>query len=284
MPAPTASVCTVSGKGLISGLSVEATVTQAPPGHGIVFYSGSGLPISARLGAVVQTERGVTLADASGNTLSIVEHFLAATAMAGLSDLNVTLCGAPELPILDGSAQPWLEALTQAFGQQAIPSDISLTRPVFYRHDDFTCLYAWPADCFQITYALDYPHPELKNQWARWNLQQDGVEQLAPARTFGFVRELPLLLEKGLAKGVDAENTVGIEDDGAYTDALRLPEEPIRHKMLDLIGDLALMGINPLRLKAHITALNAGHSSHTAFAKQLRAAIKMPEDALQRLP
>lgn len=273
MTSSTASVCTVSGKGLISGLPVEVHVEKAPTGHGIVFYRESGLPIPARLDAVVHTERGVTLADASGHTLSIVEHFLAGAAMAGLSDLKVTLRGAPELPILDGSAQPWLVAFTQAFGSQAIPCNIPLAHPVFYRHDDFTCLYAWPAEDFQITYALDYPHPDLKNQWARWSPARDGVEQLAPARTFGFVRELPLLLEKGLAKGVGLENTVGIEDDGTYTDALRLPEEAIRHKMLDLIGDLTLMGLNPLRLKAHITAINAGHSSHTQFAHRLLSAI-----------
>ena len=237
-------------------------------------YEGAIIP--ACLACVVNTERGVTLGEPSGKYISIVEHILCAASLAGLTDLEITIEGAPELPVLDGSAKPWLEAFKNHFGIQPIATEYELNRAVCWGTgvDNGSTVYALPAEHFQVSYAVHFEgHPDLEQRWVKWDSKTDAVEILASARTFGYVRELPVLQAKGLAKGVSAENTVGITDDGQYTDVLRFDDEPVYHKVLDLIGDLTLAGINPLSLKAHVFAVRAGHTSHTAFAKELLKAI-----------
>jgi UDP-3-O-[3-hydroxymyristoyl] N-acetylglucosamine deacetylase len=266
---------TVEGIGLITGLPVQVTL-EAPPesasSSGIVFYlhqRSESIPASLR--SVVHTDRGVTLASSNGKTLSIVEHFLSACSLLGIENLSVVVEGAPELPILDGSAAPWFEVLKPfAKGVRMSPnSQISLPNAVFHRESEAACLYALPSDRFQVTYTLDYPHPDVKQQWGRWDAETEGPEALVGARTFGFVSELPELLARGLAKGVRPDNTLGLTEEGTYTDALRLEQEPLRHKILDLLGDLTLMGMNPLRLNTHLYAINAGHTTHIQFARKL---------------
>lgn len=265
------SALDVAGQGLITGLPVTVNIHPAPAGQGIVFLMEGETPIPARLEAVVNTNRGVTLAHPSQKFLSIVEHFLCACSLSGIQDALVHVEGAPELPILDGSANVWLEALQRVQGEAFNPKpSLNLAQAVFHRHNDDVCIYAIPSDRFQITYALDFPHPALSQAWTRWDSQADGVETFAPARTFGLLRELPALQAQGLAKGVSLENTLGLMDDGGFTSPLRFDEEPLRHKLIDLIGDLTLMGVNPLEIKAHIFAVNAGHDSHVAFAKKLK--------------
>jgi len=270
----------VTGVGLITGLPVSVTIAQAPVGSGIVFHwvdaDGTVFPIPARLATIVNTERGVTLASgdprSGGKTLSIVEHFLCACALTNQMDLVVTVKGAPELPLLDGSAQQWVELLGP--GPMILP-DITLNQAVFYRHNDAICIYAVPSDEFQVSYSVDFGHPGLNDAWIHIKPGQDNEVNLAEAQTFGFVRELPILQAQGLAKGVTIDNTLGLTDDGGFTRLLKYEAEPIYHKTLDLIGDLTLMGINPLRIKAHIYAVNAGHDSHTAFAKQLLSVLPL---------
>ncbi|MEM0950709.1 MAG: UDP-3-O-acyl-N-acetylglucosamine deacetylase [Cyanobacteria bacterium P01_H01_bin.74] len=279
---PASDAPMIEGKGLITGQPVSATVTPGLPGQGIVFLVNEGAPIQALLSAVVHTERGITLASTedSGNnnqekqipktsTLSIPEHFLAATALCGLDDLTVTITGAPELPILDGSAENWVAFFRQNFTLRRPEPSVVLNRSVVYRHTDDIVLYALPDDHFKITYSVNFPHPALAGRWARWDSQHDTIETLAGATTFGFVDELPVLQAKGLAMGADETNTLGLTRDGGYTRPLKTPDEPIYHKALDLIGDLRLSGINPLTLKAHIFAINAGHSSHVKLAAKL---------------
>ncbi len=263
---------TVSGTGLISGQPVEVRVERADVGYGIVFHR-NGTVIPARFSSAVHLERGVTLGkpDASGmmQTLSIVEHFLCAAMIAGYPDLDVTISGGSELPILDGSAGEWLRLFQETWGAQTVAPTMTLPQPVFYRHNAMTALYALPAEHLTITYAIDFDHPELRQQWARWDSQTDASSLITNASTFGHVSELPALQAKGFALGVTEDNTLGLFEAGGYTRPLRYDGEPIYHKMLDLIGDLSLSGLNPLQLKAHIFALNAGHSSHVPFAQKL---------------
>lgn len=263
----------IEGIGLITGKPVKVTLRLAQVGQGVVFYpdSWTSEPIPARLEAVVNTDRGVTLANQERKTLSIVEHFLSATSMTGIRDLDVLVEGAPELPILDGSAFPWFEALKTIAPNAKAPSEtIELSEAIYYRSVDSNSLvYAIPDDHFSITYAVDFEHDALRKRWARWDSAYDSIETLANAGTFGHLSELPALQARGLAMGVREENTLGLLENGEYTRDLRQVDEPIFHKMLDLIGDLSLSGLNPLTLKAHIFAINAGHGSHTAFAKQL---------------
>lgn len=272
----------VSGNGLITGLPVEVEITRGPEGQGVLFNlgkdeQGNPVMIPARLEAVVHTERGVTLGHPSGKTLSIVEHFLCGVAMAGLNDLVVTVKSQSEprmeMPLMDGSAWDWYQQLTEHFGETIVKADIDVEEGVFHRLNDSVCVYAVPHDHFVASYAVDYDHPDLNLQWTRWDSATDNKEEIVKARTYGYVRELPALQAMGLAKGVTQENTVGLTDEGGYTTELRMDKEPLQHKILDLMGDLMLMGINPLRLKAHVFAVNAGHPGHTEFAKKLKKVL-----------
>jgi UDP-3-O-[3-hydroxymyristoyl] N-acetylglucosamine deacetylase len=262
----------LKGTGLITGLESTVRITQNTPGSGIVFQVGEAV-IPASPIAIVNTERGVTLG-ADGKTLSIVEHFLAACAMMNLTDLRVDVSGAPELPILDGSSQPWLTFLKEQFGEPRKPERFwALEKPVHYqdpRHAEIQLL-ATPAETLQITYLVNFPHPDLDHRWATWEaVKGDLMEDIAPARTFGMVSELPLLQAQGLGMGVTVENTLGLTDDGGYTSDLRFPDEPIRHKILDFIGDMMLCGVPILGLKANIVVYWGGHTAHLAFGQRLR--------------
>ncbi len=273
----TSEALKIEGHGLITGLPVSVAIEPLPEGQGIVFDLGEDVLIPARLQAIANADRGITLGHPSGKHVSIVEHFLCGCALAGFSDLRVRIDGAPELPILDGSAGEWFDALTRHFGgRRESRESLNLRHAVFYRHNDDICLYALPAEHFQATYSVNFPHPGLENSWMHWNSQTDSTEEIARARTFGFVRELPVLQAQGLARGVSLDNTLGFTDEGGYTTPLRMEAEPVRHKILDLLGDLTLTGINPLRINAHIYAFNAGHASHTAFARQLIEVLEAP--------
>jgi UDP-3-O-[3-hydroxymyristoyl] N-acetylglucosamine deacetylase len=270
MAAPsTMHALNVTGIGVITGKPVAVDIERAEPGHGIVFYINGTSPIPARLGSVVHTDRGVTLANRDGQTLSIVEHFLCAAALAGLSDLKVNVQGAPEMPILDGSAQDWLRRFAGQWEVRRPRPSIELPHAVFFRLNDDTAVYAVPDTHFKITYSVNFDHPDLQNQWIRWDSEQDNAALISTACTFGYISELPALQSRGLALGASLENSLGLYEAGGYSRTLRHDYEPIYHKALDLIGDLSLSGINPLSLKAHIFAMNAGHSSHVPFAGKL---------------
>lgn len=270
----------VNGVGLITGKPVQVEIQPASAGHGIVFYMEGTSPIPAVLDSVVHTDRGVTLANRDGKTLSIVEHFLCAASLLGLSDLKVSVYGAPELPILDGSAQAWQTALSnQLLHQGPTPSlpaaSRSLPQALFYRHREDIALYAIPDTHFKITYSVDFNHPDLHMQWARWDSRVDSPALIATSCTFGYMDELPALQARGLALGASMENSLGLLEGGGYSRPLYHEGEPIYHKMLDLIGDLSLSGINPLTLQAHVFAINAGHSSHVPFARLLRKSLNV---------
>lgn len=273
MSASTMAPIFVSGIGVITGKPVEVQILPAEPGEGIVFYIDGKSPIPARMASVVHTDRGVTLANREGKTLSIVEHFLCAAALAGLSDLRVSVSGAPEMPILDGSAQEWLKVFARHFDIQRPKPSVALKQAVYYRHSDDIAVYAVPHSHFKVSYSVDFNHPDLQNRWVCWDSQTDNPALVSTACTFGYISELPALHARGLAMGASLENSLGLIEQGGYSRPLRHEDEPIYHKILDLLGDLSLMGLNPLSIKAHIFALNAGHSSHIPFAKRLSQAL-----------
>jgi UDP-3-O-[3-hydroxymyristoyl] N-acetylglucosamine deacetylase len=259
---------TVRGIGLITGLSCTVDIAPGAPGTGIVFVV-KGIDIPARVDHVLMCDRGVTLGIPGGPTLSIVEHFLSACAVANVGDIRVTVQGAPELPLLDGSASGWLDAL-QPFARplpqtvQPLPHALRVTDAEgSYR------LTAMPHPHLSILYAVHFDHPGLHHRWVLWDAATDDPVALMQAGTFGFVRELPVLQARGLAKGVSEENTLGLTDDGGYTRPLRFADEPIYHKVLDLLGDLMLSGVNPLTVGMRVVAVNAGHALHVGLAKKL---------------
>ena len=274
------TVITLSGVGLISGKPVTVQLEQGLQGQGVRFvFASTGAILPASADFIVDTQRGVTLMHPeTKQLLSIVEHFLAAVSFSGFHDVTATIEGdAPELPLLDGSALPWYQAIASQWGKPESPVHkpiYTLEKPIFIAGSTLkTAMYALPSEQFSLTYTLDYAHAGFQRDWATWQGRADrvvSVEQLLSAQTFGLVAELPVLQAKGLALGVTLENTLGLCEDGlGYTRALKFPKEPFFHKMLDLVGDFYLCGLPIDSLQMAIVAVNAGHTSHVAFAQQL---------------
>ncbi len=261
---------TVAGVGLHSGKAATVACAPAPPDSGIVFVRRDlrGAPrIPAGLTTVRDVQRGVTL----GQEVSVrtVEHLLAAAAGLGLANLRVEVEG-EELPALDGSAAPYYEVLEKAGveEQQALWQPLKLGRPIWVEANSAWVL-GLPADQFRATYIVPLTHAVLGTQVVTFDPQrQVFADQIAPARTWGFVEEHDALRAQGLALGASLANALGIGPEG-YLIPPRFPDEPARHKVLDLMGDLALLG-RPLH--AHVIALGAGHALHIEFARRVVSA------------
>ena len=253
---------TLTGIGIHTGQPCSATLTALPPGSGIVFETPHGT-IPARAENVVETQR-CTVLGCGAARLSTVEHLLSACAGRGVRDLEVRVTG-PELPILDGSAAGWAAVLPQgALALRELPEPILVTG----RGGAFIACY--PAQTLTVTCAIAFEHPLVGTQLARFApLAPDPggeyLEQIAPARTFGFIEEVQRLLETGLAKGGSLENAVIVHPD-RYEPALRFDNELARHKLLDLMGDLLLAGFLP---KADIIAMKPSHGLNCQLASLL---------------
>ncbi|HEY9717710.1 MAG TPA: UDP-3-O-acyl-N-acetylglucosamine deacetylase, partial [Trichormus sp.] len=233
------SILTFTGKGMTSRRQVSVDVKAGKPGGGVRFLvrnpktADEFVELPARAGTVVNTLRNVTLGK-DGVRLCIVEHFLAAISLWGLEDLDVTVDG-PELPLADGSANFWIDLLQNS----SIPRQtdnlvrLDLLEPISINKGDRS-LVAIPDTKFSVTYLMDWEHPAIGRRWQSWD-QSMPVSDIADARTFGMLKEHQML---GLT-----EDVVSLTADG-FTHPLRFPDEPVRHKLLDLIGDLTLIGIN----------------------------------------
>ena len=224
-----------------------------------------GVSITANLENVARTDHCVTLGVGS-TTISLVEHFMAACAICQIDALDV-YCSTNELPILDGSSKTWVEKFDEVGIEYSMRDRWCLKAPVSYLNGK-THLVILPSDKLEISYAVNYNHPDLKNRWVSYS--PDKLHEIKEARTFGYLSELEMLQAHGFGRGVTYENTVGMKDDGTYTCELRSEFEPAKHKMLDLIGDLYLTGVNPLMLKAHIIVKEAGHTVHVKAANLLK--------------
>lgn len=201
------------------------------------------------------------------NKIMLTEHFAAACAFVGLNSLDVHVSKS-EMPILDGSAKKWIELFLEAGVEKETTKKefYTVSEPIYYLNGK-THLVILPDNELNITYAVNYDHPDLKNRWVSYN--QKSVGEIIEARTFGFLKDLKKFQLFGFARGVNYENTVGLDGDG-YTTELRSESEPIKHKILDLIGDLYLTGVNPLNLKAQIIVKEAGHAVHVKVAKMMK--------------
>lgn len=268
------NLVTFAGIGLHSGKWAEIICVPAPPDSGIVFLRRDlpdASPVAARLDAVRDVQRGVTIGGAA--TVRTVEHVLAAVAGLGISNLHVEVKG-EELPILDGSAAPYVAALARA-GIEEQPAawlPYALSGPVWVGEGSAWIL-AIPANRMRITYVVPIDHPRLGTQIVDFKVERRRfIDQIAPARTWGYVEELEALRKAGLAVGASMDNALGIGREG-YLSPPRFPDEPARHKVLDLIGDLALLG-RPLL--AHVIALGAGHALHVALATQVEG-TRLPD-------
>ena len=288
----------MSGVGLHTGTSCTMTFKPAPENYGIRFVRtdlGGNPEIPALCDYVVDISRGTTLAVGEAKVYT-VEHVLAAVVGLQIDNLIIELDGI-EPPIGDGSAMPYVDALQQAeFVQQSTPKDYLIIDETVIFHDEErqVDIVALPLDSYRVTVMVDYQNPALGSQHSgMFDLEKEFVTEFAPARTFCFLSEVEKLSELGLIKGGDIDNAVVIIDkqieqselDGLSVKLgidkgvtlgangilnnkeLRFRNEPARHKLLDVLGDLALIGAP---IKAQILAARPGHKANVEFAKQVR--------------
>jgi UDP-3-O-[3-hydroxymyristoyl] N-acetylglucosamine deacetylase len=254
----------ISGIGLMDGK--KSTVRIIPSEKlGIYFYpDNSGAGIKACPENVISTQNCTTLGF-NGMHIKLIEHFMAACAFTGIDSLEVYVSSS-ELPILDGSSLNWIESFNNTDIQESsLFKHIDFQEPLYFSLG-VTNIVLLPAEEFKVSYCINFDHPDLENRWINWSTTND-QKQIYEARTFGYLKDLEKFRQAGLALGAGIDNTVGLTETG-YTVELRSKYEPIKHKILDLIGDINLL-INPFTLNAHIIALNAGHSSHLEFTKIL---------------
>lgn len=260
----------LTGVGLHTGANVTVTVAPALGRQGRYFVRtdlGEGAIVPARIEAVSQTLLSTELA-AGEAKVRTVEHLLAALVASGVDNARITIDG-PEAPLLDGSAQPWAAAIAGVgvVAQTAPRSDWSLAEPVWIREGD-AFVAAIPAPELRFTYGIDFELAAIGNQWHSW-APTDGtsfLETVAPARTFALAHQIEYLRSQGLIKGGSLDNALVCGPDGWINPPLRFLNEPVRHKLLDLIGDLSLVGEIPT---AHFVAYKASHSLHTQLARSL---------------
>jgi UDP-3-O-[3-hydroxymyristoyl] N-acetylglucosamine deacetylase len=260
-----------SGEGLFTGESVDLTISPAPAGHGILFKRldrPNSSPLKATLDSVKSTPR-CTIIGNEEIQVQTVEHILSALRAFHIDNALVSLTG-PEVPIADGSALPFCELIKEAGVKDLIEKRniFTLSEPVFFSQDDIH-LVALPSQEFRISYTLHYPFsPLIRSQFYSFSGDEEIFEkEIAPCRTFCLYEEIVPLMEKGLIKGGGLESAVVIAEDRVLNPGgLRFTDEMVRHKILDLLGDLSLMRIP---LLAHILAIRSGHATNVAFAKLL---------------
>ena len=264
----------VTGIGLHSGRPVRVRLRPGRAGEGLVFFrtdlpGGERRPIRTHAAGVTDVDHATTLS-AGGDgreAIQTVEHLLSA-----LYGLEIDCCrvevDAPELPILDGSAAPWVYLIHEA-GVKNLASARRVRRLVRPLRVEIgsSWLAAYPSESLRVTCAIDFPHPSIGAQERSFDLSpRTFSEEIAPARTFGFLHEVEALRRAGLVKGGSYENAIVLDEHRVLNGRLRFEDEFVRHKALDLLGDLALTG---LPLTAHLVAHRAGHRVHAEFARRL---------------
>jgi UDP-3-O-[3-hydroxymyristoyl] N-acetylglucosamine deacetylase len=270
-----------SGKGLFTGVTIELTISPASSGSGIWFKRldcPNAEPLKASLEAVKSTPRCTILGNEEIQ-VQTVEHILSALRAFHIDNAIITLSG-PEVPIGDGSALPFVEMIKEA-GIQELSCRreyFTITEPVFLSQNDIH-LVALPAQEFRISYTLHYPFsPLIQSQYYSFALDEEAYEkEIAPSRTFCLYEEIAPLMEKGLVKGGGLDSAVVIAEDRILNpEGLRFANEMVRHKILDLLGDLSLMQTPIL---AHILAVRSGHSTNVAFARLLSNQVILKKES-----
>src|SRR5450756_1764497 len=259
----------LSGIGLHTGRHVRVVLHPARADHGVVFYRSD---VDAFIPAVAEAagrfDHATSLGE-RGRDVATVEHLLSAAVGAGLDNLLVELDG-PEVPILDGSALPWLDAFETAgvAAQDAFAIPFAPSRVIAVPDSGGKKLEIRPARELRVTYTIDFPNPAVGRQSITVVLTPGSyAAHLAPARTFGFLSEYEALKAHGLARGAREDNCIVVGDDRVENGDLRFADEFVRHKALDLLGDLALVGRPVL---GHVVAHKAGHAMHATLARLLR--------------
>ena len=259
-----------SGIGLHHGEAVNLTLKPAAPNTGIVFsrvdHSHSE-PTRAVLANVTSATLSTTLGF-NGSTVNTVEHLLAAFAGVGIDNALVEV-DAPEIPILDGSAAPFVHKLksVRTVLQEEEKKVVVIKDPITVRSGD-KYIEAYPCDRLIVDYTIDFDHPVLDNQSRTFSFSYTSFEkEISSARTFCFLDDIKIMRANGLAKGGSLENAVVISDNGIVNkEGLRFPDEFVRHKILDFIGDLSLLGH---RIIGYIKAYKSGHALNHDFLREV---------------
>ncbi len=262
------------GKGLTSRLDVTVKVFAAKPGSGISFllsefgnycadensttWMRKNVPATAD--NIVSTTRNTALG-IDRFRVCYIEHIMCAIALCGIDDLVIQVDGA-ELPMGNGSSDFWVKLLQDSGLQKPISNFVSLSHPVYVASGD-KMVMALPDEKFSATYLLDMNHPLVGKCWGSWT-QDKPITDIACARTFGPLQEHKML---------GFENDVVSFTADSFSEELRFADEPVRHKILDLIGDMFLCGINPLRINARFISIKGGHSLDVEMAKKLTNAL-----------
>jgi UDP-3-O-[3-hydroxymyristoyl] N-acetylglucosamine deacetylase len=260
-----------TGIGLHSGTPASLTLQPARADSGVVFVRTDGderIEIPARASAVSSTEFATTLG-LGGASVATVEHLLAALYGLGIDNVRIEVDG-PEVPVLDGSAAPFVYLLRSAgvFQQRHARRVLEVLRPIQVSDGD-RHISIEPARNFDVSYAVDFDHPVIGRQELELHpLDADVFEvEIAPARTFGFLAEVEAMWDAGYARGGSLENTLVLDDQRVMNrEGLRFPDEFARHKVLDLIGDLALMGVF---IQGHVRVERGGHTLHQRLIRAL---------------
>ena len=259
----------LEGIGLHLGDACRLTFLPANSGSGIVFrrIDLTGAPtIRAHASQAVLTERHTQLGD-DPVSVHTVEHVLAAVAGCGIDDIEIEL-SAGEPPIMDGSAAPFVEALTSAGFVEHLGEVQYLTvRRTLTFSDGESTYSVCPAPELELNVSIDFPHAVIGKQQSCYRITPDRfARDIAPARTFGFTHEVESLRAKGLIQGASLENAIVLDDNGVVGGALRWPDEFVRHKALDCLGDLALAGA---RVRARITAVKPSHRGTVGLVRAM---------------
>ena len=230
----------LQGAGLMFAAPVEIEIKPSDK-KGIRFHIQDGI-VEACVENVVSTEHCVVLADVQNGAkhkIALVEHFMAACAICEIDALDVYFSSQGfEMPIFDGSALVWVEKFNEVGFIGESDEVAKLNKPITFEKDNIALSLIPSQNDTKITYAVNFNHPDLNNRWITLE-QEKNINEIIEARTFGYLKDLERFQAAGYSKGVTIENTVGLTDDG-YTTELRSIYEPVKHKVLDIIGDLYL--------------------------------------------
>jgi len=264
----------VQGIGVHSGAPATLTFLPADAGTGIRFKRTDleGSPeIQADLGHVAGTELGTTIGEGEAK-VQTVEHVMAALAALRVDNALLELSG-PEPPILDGSFAQYLKAIEEVgVEDQGSPrAVIQIPEPITLKLDSGEFYVASPGDGLRISATIEFDHPGIGRQFGTFYFSEGAfAQEIAPARTFGFKSDAELLHARGLALGASLENTVVLDEKGVLNDELRFPDEFLRHKVGDMVGDLSLLGAS---LDLHIVAERPSHHGNVALARAIKKAV-----------
>ena len=256
-----------TGIGLHSGTKVSLSLKPAPADFGIRFRRSDlgGLEIPANVDNLASIQYATGLACGEGS-VETVEHLLAALVSLGVDNVVVEL-NHPEVPIMDGSASPFVYLIHEA-GIKTLAAPrrfLKVVRPIALSSGDKR-IALYPSDHFKVTYSISFDHPLLRHQSRTLAITEDSfVEEIASARTFGFLKEVEMLRQHGLALGGSLDNAI-VLGETSVLNALRFDDEFVRHKILDVLGDLALVGYPII---GHLVAHRGGHALHTSFAARI---------------